>query len=189
MNIKKYGGRVVYGDTDSLFVLFEKKTKQESFDLSYKIVDEITNMNTKPVKLKFEKIYLPSILLAKKRYLGYMFESPERCCKILFEFKDVEKVKDYLVKQCIKLVNGKINLKDFIIAKEYRGRETYDNVKSIAACQIANKKLQKDPLAEPLTGIFYLYQFFAFNKVNKVLQNRRKSTLYNCLRNARIAFI
>jgi DNA polymerase zeta len=177
---------VVYGDTDSLFVLFEKKTKQESFELSYKIVDEITNMNAKPVKLKFEKIYLPSILLAKKRYLGYMFESPdqpeavldvkgieiirrdgcqisartlERCCKILFEFKDVEKVKDYLVKQCIKLVNGKINLKDFIIAKEYRGRETYDNVKSIAACQIANKKLQKDPLAEPLTGIINIFLY------------------------------
>lgn len=52
----------------------------------------------------------------------------------------------------VKLVNGKINLKDFIIAKEYRGRDTYSNMRSIAACQIANKALASDPLAEPLTG-------------------------------------
>ena len=179
LNNKTYGGRVVYGDTDSLFVLFEKKTKAEAFDLSYKIVNEITNMNVKPVKLKFEKIYSPSILLAKKRYLGYMYETPqqvepvldvkgieiirrdgclisaktlERCVKVLFEFKDIEKVKDYLIKQVVKLVNGKINLKEYIIAKEYRGRDTYNNVKSIAACQVANKALVKDPLAEPLVG-------------------------------------
>jgi hypothetical protein len=50
------------------------------------------------------------------------------------------------------LVNGKINLKEYIIAKEYRGRDTYNNVKSIAACQVANKALVKDPLAEPLVG-------------------------------------
>ncbi len=178
-NQHRFNARVVYGDTDSLFVLFEKTKKSDAFKLSYKIVDEISNMFPKPVKLKFEKIYSPSILLAKKRYLGYMFETPEqaeptldvkgieiirrdgcqvsakileRCCKILFEFKDVEKVRDYLLKQSIKLINGKINLKDFIIAKEYRGRDSYDNVKSVAACQIANKSLLTDPLAEPLTG-------------------------------------
>ena len=160
-------------------MLFEKKTKLEAFDLSYKIVDEITNFNVKPVKLKFEKVYYPSILLAKKRYMGYMFETPqqaepvldvkgveiirrdgcqvsakilERSVKILFEFGEVEKVKDYLIKQLIKLTSGKINLKDFVIAKEYRGREHYDNAKSIAACQVANKALLRDPLAEPLSG-------------------------------------
>ncbi len=136
-------------------------------------------MNVKPVKLKFEKIYYPSILLAKKRYVGYMYETPqqaepvldvkgieiirrdgcqvaakilERSIKVLFEFGDVDKVKDYLIKQLVKLANGKMNLKDFVIAKEYRGREHYDNAKSIAACQVANKALLKDPLAEPLSG-------------------------------------
>jgi DNA polymerase zeta len=176
---KKHACRVVYGDTDSLFVLFEKIPKADAFTISMKLVNDITNMNPKPVKLKFEKIYLPSVLLAQKRYLGNMFETSdqlepvleakgvelvrrdgcqiaakmlERCCKILFEFKDVERVKDYLVKQIHKLVNSKINLKEFIIAKEYRGRSTYANPQSIAACQVANKALSKDPLAEPLSG-------------------------------------
>lgn len=60
------GCRVVYGDTDSLFVLFERLKKKEAFDISAKIVDEITDMNPIPVKLKFEKVYLPSILLGKR---------------------------------------------------------------------------------------------------------------------------
>ena len=76
----------------------------------------------------------------------------ERCVKILFEFKDVSRVRDYFSKQCVKLSAGKLNIKDFVIAKEYRGRETYDNVRSVAACQVANKALLKDPLAEPLSG-------------------------------------
>ena len=140
-------------------------------------------MFAKPLKLKFEKIYYPSILLAKKRYIRNRNHSTrwycnsnwiyfllikysysklnlgcqiaakilEKCIKILFEFKDTNKVKDYVVKQFIKLPSGRINLKDFIIAKEYRGRDTYDNAKSIAACQIANRSLVKDPLSEPLT--------------------------------------
>lgn len=77
-NQRRFGARVVYGDTDSVFVLFDRVPKKQTFKLSYTLVDEITNMNVKPVKLKFEKIYVPSILLAKKRYLGYMFESEEQ---------------------------------------------------------------------------------------------------------------
>lgn len=144
--------------------------KQEAFEISYKIVDQISSFFPKPMKLKFEKIYHPSILLAKKRYIGNMYETPEqseavidakgveivrrdgctiaskileRCCKIMFEFKDTNKVKEYVLKQCIKLVNGKVNPKDFIIAKEYRGRDNYSNAKSIASCQIANRAIAK----------------------------------------------
>jgi DNA polymerase zeta len=117
--------RVVYGDTDSVFVLFESSSKTLAFNQSYKLVNEITNLNVKPVKLKFEKIYLPSILLAKKRYLGYMYETEdqleatldvkgieiirrdgcqvaakilERACRVLFEFRDADKVKEFFIK-------------------------------------------------------------------------------------------
>ncbi|RNA11817.1 hypothetical protein BpHYR1_018413, partial [Brachionus plicatilis] len=39
-----------------------------------------------------------------------------------------------------------------LIAKEYRGREYYDNEISIAACQVANRSLLKDLVSEPLAG-------------------------------------
>jgi DNA polymerase zeta len=53
---KKWGARVVYGDTDSLFVLVKGATKEEAFQIGKEIVDAVTAENPKPVKLKFEKV-------------------------------------------------------------------------------------------------------------------------------------
>lgn len=189
-NFKLYSGRVVYGDTDSLFVEFANCEKLKAFHLSYKIVEKISNFFPKPLKLKFEKIYYPSILLAKKRYIGNMFETPdqseavmdakgveivrrdgcqiaskilERSCKILFEFKDHKKVKEYVLKQCMKLVNGKINIKEFIIAKEYRGSHNYANAKSIASCQVASRALAKGLI---LFNNFKIILLRAYHEIN-----------------------
>ena len=60
------------------------KTKDEAFKIGNDIADTITKLNPKPVKLKFEKVYLPCFLLAKKRYVGFKYESQ----------KDVEPVFD-----------------------------------------------------------------------------------------------
>lgn len=59
---KKWGARVVYGDTDSIFVLVPNRTKEEAFQIGSEIAEAVTNANPKPVKLKLEKVYLPCIL-------------------------------------------------------------------------------------------------------------------------------
>ena len=61
-NTHRWGGRVVYGDTDSLFVHLPNKSKDEAFVIGQQIADEVTQDNPKPIKLKFEKVYLPCIL-------------------------------------------------------------------------------------------------------------------------------
>ncbi|XP_046848499.1 DNA polymerase zeta catalytic subunit-like isoform X2 [Xenia sp. Carnegie-2017] len=53
----EWGARVVYGDTDSLFVLVKGASKEEGFKIE-KIVDAATAENPKPVKLKFEKVFI-----------------------------------------------------------------------------------------------------------------------------------
>ena len=53
---EEWGARVVYGDTDSLFVLVKGATKEEAFQIGKEIVDAVTAENPKPVKLKFEKV-------------------------------------------------------------------------------------------------------------------------------------
>lgn len=58
----KWGARVVYGDTDSLFVLLKGKSKEEAFRIGAEMADAVTAANPKPVKLKFEKVMLPCIL-------------------------------------------------------------------------------------------------------------------------------
>lgn len=84
--------RVVYGDTDSMFVLVEGASRDRAFEVGNEIADTITNMNPWPVKLKFEKLYLPSLLLAKKRYVGYMYESKEQPDAV-FDAKGIETVR------------------------------------------------------------------------------------------------
>ncbi|KRY60552.1 DNA polymerase zeta catalytic subunit, partial [Trichinella britovi] len=67
---EKWNARVVYGDTDSLFVLLRGISKEKAFAVGAEIAASITEMNPYPVKLKFEKVYYPCILQTKKRYVG-----------------------------------------------------------------------------------------------------------------------
>ena len=127
----KWGAKVVYGDTDSLFIYLEGRTKDDAFKIGHDIDDTVSAHNPKPVKLKFEKVYLPSVLLAKKRYVGYKFEHPEdevptfdakgietvrrdgnaalqriqeACIRILFRTRDLSQVKSFLQRQWQKIL-------------------------------------------------------------------------------------
>ena len=53
-------------------------TKDRAFRVGKEIADTITKMNPKPMKLKFEKVYHPSVLLTKKRYVGFKYEFPDQ---------------------------------------------------------------------------------------------------------------
>jgi DNA polymerase elongation subunit (family B) len=74
--------RVIYGDTDSIFV--EIKFNREDFNLNRKDTfklasicgDNITDVifNRQPICLEFEKVFQPFILLTKKRYIGKKYE-------------------------------------------------------------------------------------------------------------------
>lgn len=58
----RWGARVVYGDTDSLFILLPGKSRTEAFKIGADIADTVTAANPPPIKLKFEKVLQPSIL-------------------------------------------------------------------------------------------------------------------------------
>lgn len=62
-----WGARVVYGDTDSMFVLLEGRSKEEAFRIGAEIAAAATAANPSPVMLKMEKVYLPCVLQTKKR--------------------------------------------------------------------------------------------------------------------------
>ena len=86
------GVKVIYGDTDSLFVLLPGRNRQEAFDIGEDMAKIITQENPKPVKLKFEKVYHPCILQTKKRYVGYMYESRDQE-KPTYDAKGIETVR------------------------------------------------------------------------------------------------
>lgn len=89
---KEWGAKVIYGDTDSLFVLVSGKSKADAFKIGEKIAASVTKDNPSPVKLKLEKVYHPCILQTKKRYVGNMFESPDQEVPV-FDAKGIETVR------------------------------------------------------------------------------------------------
>ncbi|XP_069830948.1 DNA polymerase zeta catalytic subunit isoform X2 [Dendropsophus ebraccatus] len=176
---KKWGARVVYGDTDSMFVLLKGATKEQSFKIGQEIAEAVTATNPKPVKLKFEKVYLPCVLQTKKRYVGYMYETLdqkdpvfdakgietvrrdacpavgkilERSIKLLFETRDISQIKQYVQRQCMKLLEGKASMQDLIFAKEYRGSFAYRPGACVPALELTRKMVAYDRRSEPRVG-------------------------------------
>ncbi|KAG2695557.1 hypothetical protein I3760_07G018400 [Carya illinoinensis] len=170
---EKWKARVIYGDTDSLFVLLKGRSVKESFQIGNEIASAITAMNPNPVTLKMEKVYHPCFLLTKKRYVGYSYESPEqsepvfdakgietvrrdtcgavaktmeKSLRLFFEHQDISEVKEYLQRQWTRIVSGRFSLQDFVFAKEVR-LGTYSSLPPAAI--VATKAMRADPRAEP----------------------------------------
>jgi DNA polymerase zeta len=83
---------VVYGDTDSMFILAKGCSREEAFQIGRSFTRYITALLRNPMELKFEKIYHPCLLLTKKRYVGYSYESEEQV-KPIFDAKGIETVR------------------------------------------------------------------------------------------------
>jgi hypothetical protein len=62
--------QVVYGDTDSVMVNFGPPTVAEAMPLAQKAAAEVSAIFPDPIKLEFEKVYFPYLLMNKKRYAG-----------------------------------------------------------------------------------------------------------------------
>ncbi|KAI0153556.1 DNA polymerase family B [Pestalotiopsis sp. NC0098] len=178
-SVDKWKAEVVYGDTDSLFVYLPGRTKDQAFDIGNEIAKTITDMNPRPVKLKFEKVYHPCVLLAKKRYVGYKYESrdqvkpdfdakgietvrrdgtpaeqmiEEKALKILFETADLSQVKSYFQKQCEKIMRGAVSIQDFCFAREVKLGTYSDKGPPPPGALISTKRMLEDARAEPQYG-------------------------------------
>ncbi|TDG44390.1 hypothetical protein AWZ03_009193 [Drosophila navojoa] len=176
---EKWNVRVVYGDTDSMFVLVPGRNRAEAFRIGEEIAEAVTEINPQPVKLKLEKVYQPCLLQTKKRYVGYMYETPEqeqpvyeakgietvrrdgcpavakmleKVLRLLFETADVSQIKQYVCRQFTKLLSGRANLQDLIFAKEFRGLNGYKPTACVPALELTRKWMLKDPRRVPRRG-------------------------------------
>eukprot|EP00461_Guttulinopsis_vulgaris_P003404 UN03405 len=62
---------VIYGDTDSVMVKFGTTKLEESMRLGLEAAGLVSKEFINPIKLEFEKVYFPYLLMAKKRYAGF----------------------------------------------------------------------------------------------------------------------
>ncbi|KAI1818547.1 DNA polymerase family B [Poronia punctata] len=178
-SVDKWKAEVVYGDTDSLFIHLPGRTKDQAFDIGNEIAQRVTDMNPRPIKLKFEKVYHPCLLLAKKRYVGYKYESKdqakpdfdakgietvrrdgtpaeqiieEKALKILFETADLSQVKAYFQRQCAKIMRGAVSIQDFCFAREVKLGTYSERGPPPPGALISTKRMLGDARAEPQYG-------------------------------------
>uniref|UniRef100_A0A8D3CB82 DNA polymerase n=1 Tax=Scophthalmus maximus TaxID=52904 RepID=A0A8D3CB82_SCOMX len=67
--------KVIYGDTDSVMVKLGVATVREAMDIGREAAEWVSSHFTPPIKLEFEKVYYPYLLINKKRYAGLYFSS------------------------------------------------------------------------------------------------------------------
>lgn len=74
---------VIYGDTDSVMVKFgDNVTRAQAMALGKEAAEKISAHFVAPIKLEFEKIYDPYLLINKKRYAGVLFTNPDKYDKL-----------------------------------------------------------------------------------------------------------
>ncbi|CAE8679199.1 unnamed protein product [Polarella glacialis] len=185
---KERDARVIYGDTDSVMLTLGKDCSlQRAFELGKEAAELVSEAFGAPVKMEFEKVYQPFLLMSKKRYAGLARPSPDQPGKL--DFKGIEVVRrDWclLVRQVVErslellfreaspepavayvretvaaLRSGRVDLRLLVISKALvrDGAEAY--AARQAHVELAERMRQRDPWQAPKVGERVAYVFVA----------------------------
>ncbi|CAH2071694.1 unnamed protein product, partial [Iphiclides podalirius] len=171
--------KVIYGDTDSMFVLVPGGSRARAFEIGQEIADAVTADNPSPVALKLEKVYQPCILQTKKRYVGYMYESADQTKPVyeakgietvrrdgcpagvkllqralceLFETGDMSRVKRAVCAGLSRLADGALPPDELFFTREYHGLSGYRPGAAAPPNEIAKRMRARDPRGAPRAG-------------------------------------
>lgn len=112
---------VIYGDTDSVMVKFGVSTVEEAMKLGKEAADFVTQQFVKPIKLEFEKVYYPYLLINKKRYAGLYYTRPDKFDKM--DCKGIETVRRDNCRLAASLINT--CLQKILIDRDPNGAVAY----------------------------------------------------------------
>lgn len=132
-NNYKYDAQVIYGDTDSVMVKFGPQDLKECMDLGLEAANHVSAKFIKPIKLEFEKVYFPYLLINKKRYAGIYWTKPEAFDKM--DTKGIETVR----RDNCRLVQTVIDtvLRRMLIDRDPQGAQEY--VQQVISDLLQNK--------------------------------------------------
>jgi len=184
-----HDAKVIYGDTDSVMVRFGVATVAEAMKLGQEAAEAVSEKFVKPIKLEFEKVYFPYLLINKKRYAGLYFTRPDTYDKI--DCKGIETVRRdnspmvakmmnsclhkilverdpngavEFVKQTISdLLCNRIDISQLVITKELTKTDKEYSAKQ-AHVELANKMRKRDAGTAPKLGDRVPYVIIAASK-------------------------
>jgi DNA polymerase elongation subunit (family B) len=180
----EFGGEVIYGDTDSIFIKFPTTNLEESMKLGQQAAERITSwIDRKPYKIEYEKTFYPFILFCRKRYVGMMYEDDPTKCKrksmgialkrrdnapivkdvfggaldILMEKRDIKAAQQFVKTMLVQVIKNEIPLDKYVVTKQLR--DDYKNPQQIAHRVLADRMSERDPGNKPQVGdrIPYIY--------------------------------
>lgn len=128
-----HDAQVIYGDTDSVMVKFGPKDLKKVMEMGEEAAEFVSSKFVNPIKLEFEKVYFPYLLINKKRYAGLYWTNPNKYDKM--DTKGIETVRRdncRLVQTVIETV-----LKKILIDHDEDGAQAY--VKDMISDLLQNK--------------------------------------------------
>jgi len=190
-----HDAKVIYGDTDSVMVRFGFETVAESMEIGREAAEYISSHFVKPIKLEFEKVYFPYLLISKKRYAGLYFTRPEKHDKM--DCKGIETVRrdnsplvSSLISMCLQkllidrdpngavaytkqvisdLLCNRIDISQLVITKELT--KTGDEYSGKQAhSELAERMRKRDPGSAPKLGDRVPYVIIAGTKGAKAYE-------------------
>ncbi len=171
----EHDAEVIYGDTDSVMVKFGTKDLAESMRLGALAADHVTKKFVRPIKLEFEKVYYPYLLISKKRYAGLYWTNPikhdkmdtkgietvrrdncrlvvtviETCLKKMLIERDVGGAEEYTKRVIADLLQNKVDLSQLVITKALAKS---DYAVKQAHVELADRMRQRDAGSAPALG-------------------------------------
>ncbi|KAH7105874.1 DNA polymerase family B-domain-containing protein [Auriculariales sp. MPI-PUGE-AT-0066] len=132
-NGASHDAQVIYGDTDSVMIRFGPTDLAEVMRLGAEAAEAVSSQFTRPIKLEFEKVYYPYLLISKKRYAGLYWTRTEKYDKL--DSKGIESVR----RDNCRLVATVIDtcLKKLLIDKNPNGAVAY--TKQVISDLLQNK--------------------------------------------------
>jgi DNA polymerase delta subunit 1 len=188
----EFGGDVVYGDTDSIFVKFPTTDVAESIRLGIECGISISKQMRKPYKIAYEKTFYPFILFCRKRYVGMKYEEDPNPAKakrlhmgialkrrdsaaivkeiyggaldVLLLERDVKKAQKFVEEMLLKVLNNGFPLEKFILTKALS--DNYKVPDQMCHVVLAKRMIERDPGTAPKVGDRLQYVFVAENSAN-----------------------
>nr|XP_023015999.1 DNA polymerase delta catalytic subunit [Leptinotarsa decemlineata] len=167
--------KVIYGDTDSVMVNFKAGSLKKSMELGTEAAELISTKFIKPIKLEFEKVYYPYLLINKKRYAGLYWTNTEKydkmdckgietvrrdnctlvvdvintCLQKLLIDKDPDGAANYAKQVISDLLQNNVDISQLVITKELTKS---DYTAKQAHVELAKKITKRDPGNAPKLG-------------------------------------
>ncbi|OQR75031.1 DNA polymerase delta catalytic subunit-like [Tropilaelaps mercedesae] len=127
----EFDSKVIYGDTDSVMIRFGVESLAEAMTLGKEAADFVTSKFVKPIKLEFEKVYYPYLLINKKR--------------------DPESAVNFAKQTISDLLCNRIDISQLVITKELTKTEDEYAGKQ-AHVELANRMMKRDAGSAPKLG-------------------------------------